>query len=531
MSLVRGLLPKCRNTNAVAVILALSSLLVSLLGIRQSLQLSSHHHHHRSTMLPNRQTEASSVSATAAENDEMATMRQNNTTQKFLDGMKPWEVIDPAHVDATTRQPAARKSIDDTVPSNVASHAEAKTKPAAFRGHARDQQRAVVEIPAADLFPQRRRHPKDRSADYDDITLASGVDLHGDSSTTTVMGMATGYELPTYQIFVGSLRHTGFAGHIILGLERNASSDVVHYLQSQNVAIQWMDLTNCAEGKERQPATSRRLRYELHNNNNSTTKPPPPQCVTAYPDLKPRWSRFPIAADWLRDCPTCTGPVLLMDVRDSFFQRDPFGPGSPTIEGLHVFEEAYPAQTTSNHWITSWPLAQCKGVAFTQPMLCSGTTVGTRRAMLQYLQIMHQEMKNWTQTEHCQFPFAGDDQSIHNYLYYMGYLPFAKAIPNRSGGIVNTVGKIGAKIRGDNVERVLRQRPEMKKAGAVREPLEGANNHTWIGPQFNMTDSDGHFIEYDGSLSRVIHQWDRFGPTLFTWLKKSFVTNSSTAPG
>lgn len=52
-----------------------------------------------------------------------------------------------------------------------------------------------------------------------------------------------------------------------------------------------------------------------------------------------RWSRFPLIRDWLAGCETCTGPVLIMDVRDSYFQLDPFGPGSPVVEGLQVFEE------------------------------------------------------------------------------------------------------------------------------------------------------------------------------------------------
>ena len=503
---------KCRSLNAIALILALMSLLMALLGIRQSLVLSNHH---RSTMLPNSQaslaTEVSSV--TNAENHEQAVYRQSILPQKKPKASNTHN-FKSATVDAAVRLPP-EKSSKDQLHSKIVRHSVSTTadttKSATFRGYARQQQHSVVELLASDLFPQRQPNRT-----TDDTALSSGgVDLQGNSSTTTVMGKATDYNLTTYQIFVGSLRRTGFSGHILLGLQRNASQVIVDYLQSQNVTIQWIDYTDCVENnKRRRPS----LRYRL----NITTKPP--QCVQAYPNLKPRWSRFPLAADWLRDCQTCTGPVLIMDVRDSYFQRDPFGPGSPTIQGLHVFEED-PSQTTQ-HWITSWPLRQCKGVAFTQPMLCSGTTVGTRSAMLRYLQIMYQEMMNWTQTEHCQFHIPGDDQSIHNYLFYMGHLPFAKAIPNRSGGIVNTVGKMGSIIHSDHVRRILRDRPAMNETMAGREPFEGANDHTWIGSQFNITDSDGFFIEEDGTRSRVIHQWDRFGPTLSEWLEQqSFVTN------
>jgi hypothetical protein len=78
-------------------------------------------------------------------------------------------------------------------------------------------------------------------------------------------------------------------------------------------------------------------------------------------------------------------------------------------------------------------------------MLCSGTTVGTRVAMLRYLEIMYAEMKVWINDTKCRFNINGDDQSMHNYLFYSGQLPFANAIPHRSGGIVNTVGVDGAR--------------------------------------------------------------------------------------
>jgi len=72
-------------------------------------------------------------------------------------------------------------------------------------------------------------------------------------------------------------------------------------------------------------------------------------------------------------------------------------------------------------------------------MLCSGTTIGTRAAMLKYLEAMYGEMKVWINDRKCHYGINGDDQSIHNYLFYTGQLPFAQSIPNRVG-IVNTAG-------------------------------------------------------------------------------------------
>ena len=54
-----------------------------------------------------------------------------------------------------------------------------------------------------------------------------------------------------------------------------------------------------------------------------------------------------------------------MDVRDSYFQENPFGTTSdgqdpPTVEGLQVFEEN-PNQTT-DHWLVEWPVRECKNM-------------------------------------------------------------------------------------------------------------------------------------------------------------------------
>ena len=74
-------------------------------------------------------------------------------------------------------------------------------------------------------------------------------------------------------------------------------------------------------------------------------------------------------------------------------------------------------------------MRECRGVTYDKPMLCSGSTIGTRDTMLQYLEKMYDEMKAWAADPKCHFSINGDDQSIHNYLFYSGQLPFAKAIP------------------------------------------------------------------------------------------------------
>jgi hypothetical protein len=275
---------------------------------------------------------------------------------------------------------------------------------------------------------KQRKSQTDTGIDTSDSTLYEAIDLRGDSSAATVMGMASGYDLDVYQIFVGSLRRSGYKGHIILGVAPDVDPKVLEYFKYRNVTAKvqkWVDCT-----------------YKDNDKKEDIFKKT--TCADPYPDIKIRWSRFPLARDWLQECETCTGPVLVMDVRDSLFQLDPFGPGSPVVTGLPVFQE-HPSQTTK-HWLTNWPIKECKGVEYDLPMLCSGTTVGTRAAMLKYLEIMYAEMQIWINDPKCRFDINGDDQSMHNYLFYSGQLPFATSILNRAGGIVNTVGVEGAKI-------------------------------------------------------------------------------------
>ena len=57
-------------------------------------------------------------------------------------------------------------------------------------------------------------------------------------------------------------------------------------------------------------------------------------------------------------------------------------------------------------------------------------------------------------------------------------------------------------------------------------PYEGAvggkasEGRRWIGEKYNITDNDGWFTEADGTKSRVVHQFDRFGKPYLNWMNK-----------
>ena len=152
-------------------------------------------------------------------------------------------------------------------------------------------------------------------------------------------------------------------------------------------------------------------------------------------------------------------------------------------------------------------IESCKGVRLEKQMLCSGTTIGTRDAMMGYLSTMYKEMKSWLADPNCRFNIHGGDQSIHNWLFYNGNLsksaPLAVSIPPRTG-IVNTVGREVADIYKNHRDEV--------------EAEEKQNKGSWISTKFGITDEDGFFTNLDGSRSLVVHQFDRIGPLIRPWM-------------
>ena len=316
-----------------------------------------------------------------------------------------------------------------------------------------------------------------------------------ESLHATVMAMATHYDLATYKRFVGSLRYSGYKGHIIIGLAPNPDPIIVNYLEEKKATIKILSWMNCT--------------YMAMDDKEDIFKET--TCAYPYPDIKIRWSRFPLMRDWLIECTTCTGPILVADARDTVFQRNPFGKNVPKVEGLQLFQEHI--NQTTKHWLTEWPIRECKGVTYDQPMLCSGTTIGTRKTMINYLTEMYEEMKVWINDPKCRFNVNGDDQSIHNYLFYSGKFPKETtiSIPNQMGGIVNTIGFHGSVLLGQYIR------------GTDNDNYPGASlPTTWISrTEFGLTNDHGLFVDFDGTtISPVVHQWDRFGYPYENWLRQ-----------
>jgi hypothetical protein len=155
--------------------------------------------------------------------------------------------------------------------------------------------------------------------------------------------------------------------------------------------------------------------------------------------------------------------VMLTDLRDVVFQRDPF---ADPVTGLEVYLEDSSEQIGSDGFNTRWvrDLYGKRSVDAWRgrPVSCSGVVVGTRPAIMTYLVEMIAGIV-WRRR-----PMGAHDQGVHNGLLQSGRLALAKVVLNEQGRVI-TLGRVSA--------------PHVREDGVV--------------------------VNADGTVPAVVHQWDR----------------------
>jgi hypothetical protein len=181
----------------------------------------------------------------------------------------------------------------------------------------------------------------------------------------------------------------------------------------------------------------------------------------------------------------------MIDVRDSYFQSDPFAFIPLSGEGsLHVFNgvESFPIKECG--WNSGW-VKDCFGPQVLRDIgssniICSGVSAGTTGAVTEYVRTMSDIFKGTAQGElKGQFPQCernGVDQGAHNVLVHTGALDHLH--PRRWGQAEGPVANMQAKVA------VLR-----------------------CGLQ------EGCKVSNSAGTVAVVHQYDRY-PELQTWLFK-----------
>jgi len=173
--------------------------------------------------------------------------------------------------------------------------------------------------------------------------------------------------------------------------------------------------------------------------------------------------RFGLYLDYIRLRCSDADLVLLSDIRDVLFQRDPFDGVRP---GLHLYLEPerviIGSDPFNSRWIRNLYGRRTVAALADKIVSCSGTVLGSARDIKRYLSAMSHEIGRHSR------PMGSHDQGVHNYLLYTGQLEPAEIHQNGISDVL-TMG----------LERNIR------------------------------TDTDGTVLNNDGSIPGIVHQYDR----------------------
>ena len=152
--------------------------------------------------------------------------------------------------------------------------------------------------------------------------------------------------------------------------------------------------------------------------------------------------------------------VMLTDVRDVFFQHDPFD--FEIGSNVHCFLEDDRHTLGSEKFDRGWILTAYGNETLAEigekPISCSGITIGSSDAIAGYVRVMVSELLGLRDQ------YAGIDQGVHNYVVYKGLVPHARLVRNGDGAVftVGLVphGEIDAAIDAGHLEHnVIHQYP------------------------------------------------------------------------
>jgi hypothetical protein len=140
-----------------------------------------------------------------------------------------------------------------------------------------------------------------------------------------------------------------------------------------------------------------------------------PDFMKSYHPSSYRWIMI---RDWMKSIPESERytSVLLIDVRDSVFQTNPFEPMASVGKGFYAFQEAKPRTIAECGWNSKW-VSDCFGQNGLNEVAnfvisCSGTSMGTWSEAYAYVDLMANEIRS----NKCER--NGVDQGMHNYFLY-----------------------------------------------------------------------------------------------------------------
>ena len=292
-----------------------------------------------------------------------------------------------------------------------------------------------------------------------------------------ILGTAKGYQFSQIRDFVRSWNSAVKRSTLVLFVDRTLASGSRTQLEAAGVILHTLPrlLTE-------RSALARRLLQSFHlapvHRWLAARMPPAGE---AQPRDVLRWfrlaeefhhiacSRYSHYLNYLQEAGDSVTHVLLTDVRDVLFHADPFAdaPTAGLVCGLETSLVTLSTQPANAGWL-DYAYGRERWLSFSDRRVsCSGATLGTLRAIRQYLTCMSAEIIRLTPRLVGQ---DGLDQGVHNYLLNTGRLPPVRLVENGEG--------VFATLHGEDLA-VFAQ------------------------------DVQGRLLNRDGRLVPLVHQYDR----------------------
>jgi hypothetical protein len=236
-----------------------------------------------------------------------------------------------------------------------------------------------------------------------------------------ILGTIMHYKSPIIKPFFSTLRSTGYSGDVVI-FHSNIALRTVNWLRRRGaILVPFESLF-----PHLQPPLTKHLIRWADDKRVST--------------LNLSCFRYLLAYCYLKDFEEKYQHVMLTDIRDVIFQKDPFNFSIATKlccflerEGVSLGQQPINAE-----WIE---LAFDKSTLerlSDNPIVCSGVTIGPTNLMIDYLEkiidlFMRAPGKGWEVAP------MGLDQAVHNYLVFNALLPEFTLYPNDDGPVL-TVG-------------------------------------------------------------------------------------------
>ncbi len=232
------------------------------------------------------------------------------------------------------------------------------------------------------------------------------------------------------------------------------------------------------------------------------------RCSRGLEDLKLEWGRYEMPRRWLRACESCTGWSLVIDMRDVFFQSDPFAVLGDPVRVNHdlLFVEEIAGYTNTlpgmPHRATNlgrshryaYHTEPCYGKEVVRAhelvdrsMLCLGTVIGTRDGMHRFLSVLVDEFcRNNDRGPKCRST-STTDQWTMNHLYYrgrFGSVCTTRTLPWGTGPVLTVGTPCVDPLIGDMRERTGRMDMMVfdPDTGLTLNPHEGDGSEARIAP-------------------------------------------------